>query len=138
MSLPGSCSLSGSPAERGERRINPTAWLRKVNLDAQALRRLLAGIKAALLAYLGKEDARFYPAIEKAAATDMRLEAILRLFREDLGALANEVRDFYALVDSITPADLLTAFGALATRIRSRIAKEESFLYPEYTRLGLS
>ena len=111
---------------------------RAVNLDPVEFKRAAVRSKALLLAHLGKEEARFYPAIEKAALTDARLNGILVLFREDLksvGALANE---FFARLESAPEEEDLThAFTELASKLRSRIAKEENLLYPEFERLRL-
>jgi iron-sulfur cluster repair protein YtfE (RIC family) len=111
---------------------------REVNLDPVAFKRAAVRCKALLLAHLGKEEKRFYPAIEKAALTDARVNAILSLFRDDLmavGALANA---FFERVESAREGeDLTQAFSELAAKLRSRIAKEENLLYPEFERLGL-
>jgi iron-sulfur cluster repair protein YtfE (RIC family) len=111
---------------------------REVNLDAVAFKRAAVRSKALLLAHLGKEEQRFYPAIEKAALTDARLNAILSLFRDDLNSVGTLANAFFARLDSAPDGeDLAQAFSELAAKLRSRIAKEENLLYPEFERLRL-
>jgi iron-sulfur cluster repair protein YtfE (RIC family) len=111
---------------------------REVNLDPAAFKRAAVRSKALLLAHLGKEEERFYPAIEKAALSDARLNAILSLFRDDLKSVGGLANAFFARLESAQEGDDLTqAFSELATKLRSRIAKEENLLYPEFERLRL-
>jgi hypothetical protein len=111
---------------------------RAVNLDPEALKRLLVRTKSIFLAHLTKEDLRFYPPLEKAARTDSRLQAILLLFREGMAAVGLELTAFYEKLDADGFGDdFPVAFGAISARLRSRISHEESILYPEYTRLAL-
>ena len=110
----------------------------KISFDRAALEKALLEAKEVLFAHLGKEDARYYGPLLRAARQDSRLDAILRLFREDMELLTKQVLDFYARIDAQQFGDdFEEAFKALATRLRSRISKEESFLYSEYSRLGL-
>ena len=111
---------------------------RAVNLDRAELEKSLHRTKALFLAHVGKEEARFYPPLQKAAEGDLRAEAVLSLFRSDLAAVAKAVNEFFARLDSDGFGDEFEqAFAALASAFRSRISKEESLLYPEFERLRL-
>ena len=109
---------------------------RAVNLDRAALKKSLHHTKALFLAHVGKEELKFYPRLEKAAETDLRAQAVLSLFRADLEAVAKAVGEFFSRLDADGFGDdLEQAFTALASAFRSRIAKEENLLYPEFERL---
>jgi len=111
---------------------------RAVNLDRAALKKSLLRTKALFLAHLGKEEAMFHPVLEKAAKKDLRAQAVLSLFRDDLDAVAQAVNEFFARLDADDFGEGFDeAFAKLASGFRSRISKEENLLHPEFERLQL-
>ena len=106
--------------------------------DLKALRQALARARSVLLSHLHKEDAEFSPVLEKAAKSDVRLQVILGLFIEDIAAVTRQFIAFYELLDTETPAEqLMSEFDSVSALLRKRIFREESYLYPEFERLGL-
>lgn len=57
---------------------------------------LLTSAKAALLAHLGKEDAKLYPALRAAAETDPKVKQTLSIFGADMEQISAVALEFFA------------------------------------------
>ncbi len=101
----------------------------------EVLRKLVMA-KAALLAHLKHEDAEFYPALIRAAATDQKLQATLTVLQKDMENVAKVALDFFAKYENGGPAaEFAKDFSLVRFALATRIRREEERLYPLYDQL---
>ncbi|OQW54265.1 MAG: hypothetical protein A4S09_06090 [Proteobacteria bacterium SG_bin7] len=96
--------------------------------------KLLTTAKAALLAHLGKEDAKLYPELVAAAETDPKVKTTLSIFGKDMDKISKAALDFFAKYEKgvDTTFEFSRDFGGLLGTLATRIRKEEEQLYPLY------
>lgn len=90
--------------------------------------------RAALLGHLKKEDSFLYPELERAAAQDPRLRALLDDFASDMRTISTAVIQFLdEWKDGGDPDDFVNELDLVISTLQSRIRREETLLYPEFT-----
>ena len=93
----------------------------------------LMSAKAGLLAHIGKEDAKLYPALHKAAETDAALKQTLNLFAKDMAEVSKAALDFFAkYAEGGEGVEFAKDYGKLTGALGGRIRREESMLYKKY------
>lgn len=99
----------------------------------------LISAKKALLAHLGKEDQKLYPALREAASKDSNLKALLDTFATDMDVVSTNALAFFDKCEKgrTTGVEFAKDFGNLMARLRIRISSEEGVLYSEYEKLNL-
>jgi hypothetical protein len=93
----------------------------------------LQELKRELEAHLISEDLHFYPALKKAAETDVHLRRQLFLFAADMDKITAEVKAFFRKEEADSMArDLPAEFRRISALIKSRIFREENLLMKEF------
>ena len=95
-------------------------------------------IKKGLLAHLGKEDRRLYPALYHVAQQDKALAELLENFARDMERITTAAIAFfekYEIEGNAQGIEFARDFGALVATLSKRIHAEETLLYPEFDRL---
>lgn len=105
--------------------------------DASVISAGLVLAKKTLLAHLQKEDVKLYPKLHDKAAKDERVRKIVDDFAADMAGISQAALDFFAKYANTTHFDdeFKKEFNGLCQVVRSRISREETMLYPEYTAL---
>lgn len=107
--------------------------IRRLGIGSAEARAVLLAVRAGLLAHLAKEDARLYPPLRKASASDRALCRKVDFFARDVEEITRSASAFFDTLDRAPQGtEFAREFGALAAALRSRIQREESVLYPEY------
>jgi hypothetical protein len=92
--------------------------------------------KAALLSHLKLEDAELYPALQKAAETDLKVRATLEVLAIDLAGIAKAAMQFFDKYEKVAPPnEFLKDFSDLHSALALRIRREESTLYTLFDEL---
>lgn len=114
-----------------ERARKCLARIAKAASDPGKLAAALAKEKAALLAYLEKEDKEIYLVLEKIAETDSRLKILIHSFSQETIDVTKFVTHFFANPKLHTREQT----HRMCTMIETRIKRGETIFYPEFERV---
>lgn len=94
---------------------------------------LLNSIKQGWIAHGDLEEAELYPSLRGAAQKDIRLQAKLKAFAQDMEKISEAGNHFFQKYESGGPAnEFQTDLSRLVSLLAKRIRREETSLYPEY------
>ena len=111
--------------------------VKEAGVTSEAGRERLRDAKRHLVDHLQREDARFYPAVQRAARDNAELKRLVQVFADDMEAISKNALDFFdTYAEGGSGIDFARDFGRLYATIWRRQQKEEQFLYPEFERLA--
>jgi hypothetical protein len=97
----------------------------------------LLSAKAVLIAHMKKEDAGFYPALQKAAETNDALKRTVAYFVEDMENVSEKaMRVFDKLAREAPDEDIAGELKLLYVTLKDRIRTEEDILFKKYEQLN--
>jgi len=113
--------------------------VKNLGITTKAGREKVHEIENLLLSHLEKEDSRLYPELTAHAENHIDLKEKLELFAQDMAMVSGMAIDFFEKYKNIENADVEFAkeLGALIAALKTRINKEEAFLYAEYEKINL-
>lgn len=104
--------------------------------DSEEGHNRLMAAKKGLLSHLKREDEELYPALEKAAQDDPKMNKVLKDFNDDMSSVSVSALEFFAkhcLPSS--PKEFAVDYEQLANTLIERIEKEEAVIYKYYDQL---
>ena len=111
--------------------------VKEAGVTSERGRDRLQEAKRHLMEHLKREDARFYPAVHRAARDNAELQRLVQTFAEDMDAVSKSALNFFnTYADGGSGIEFARDFGRLYATIWRRQQKEEQFLYPEFERLA--
>lgn len=111
--------------------------MRSLSPESKECQDLLRSAKAGLLAHLGKEDAKLYPALKAAAQKDAQIKSTLEMFSTEMEKVSKAALEFFAKYEKGgSGLQFAKDFGGLLATLSTRIRREEEMLYPLYEKIA--
>ena len=109
----------------------------ELGITSKEGQRMLMDAKEGLLAHLKKEDDRLYPVLKKAAEKNPELKKTLDIFAADMAGISSAAISFFTkYAQGGSGIEFAKDIGSLFSTLKTRIRKEEEYLYKEYDKLN--
>ncbi len=110
--------------------------VRSLGIGSKEAQNMLFNVKRGFIAHLKKEDDQLYPALKKAAESDIDLKQTLDIFAKDMGEISKNVLGFFKKYSGGgSGLEFARDFGKLYATLFQRMSKERNIIYAKYDEL---